>query len=97
MELISQKIIAQHQNKREVKHSEVGETGNEAVTVMWRKHFAELLNASKTCEISNFLKQNLISHGNFEGIDELMCNSFKIKYLLRKLPMDRAADKDGIQ
>jgi len=31
-----------------------------------------------------------------EGIDELMCNSFKIKSLLHKLPLNRAAGKDGI-
>jgi len=41
-------------------------------------------------------KQYIFSHGNFEGIDELMCNSFKIKSLLYKLPLDRAASKDGI-
>jgi len=35
-------------------------------------------------------------HGNSEGIDELMCNSFKIKSLLHKLPLDRAGGKDGI-
>ena len=73
-----------------------GETGNEEVTVMWRKHFAALLNSSKDCEIGNYVKQNIISHGNFEGIDELMCNSFKIKSLLHILPLDRAAGKDGI-
>jgi len=33
---------------------------------------------------------------NFEGVDELMCNSFKIKSLLHKLPLNRAAGKDGI-
>jgi len=38
----------------------------------------------------------MISRGNFEGIDELMCNSFKIKSLLHKLPLDRAAGEDGI-
>ena len=36
------------------------------------------------------------SHSNFEGVDELMCNSFKIKSLLHKLPLNRAAGKDGI-
>jgi len=29
-------------------------------------------------------------------MDELMCNSFKIKSLPYKLPIDRAAGKDGI-
>jgi len=73
-----------------------GETGNKAVTDMGRKHFSALLNSSKNCGIGNFVHQNLISHGNFEGIVELMCNSFKIKSLLHKLPLDRAAGKDGI-
>jgi len=70
-----------------------GETGNNAVTVMWRKHFSALLNSSKHCEIGNFVHQNIISHGNFEEIDELMCNSFKIKSLIHKLPLNRAAGK----
>jgi len=35
--------------------------------------------------------QNISSHSNFEGIDELMCNSFKIKSLLHELPLNRAA------
>jgi len=73
-----------------------GETGNQAVTVMWRKHFSALLNSSKNCEIGNFVHQNIISCSNFEGIDELMCNSFKIKSLLHKLPLNRAAGEDGI-
>ena len=73
-----------------------GETGNEVVTVMWRKHFAALLNSSKNCEIGNYVKQNIISHGNFEGINELMRNSFKTKSLLHKISLDRAARKDGI-
>jgi len=42
------------------------------------------------------MKQYIFSHGNFEGIDELMCNSFKIRSLIYKLPLDRAAGKDGI-
>ena len=50
----------------------------------------------KNCEIGNFVQQNITSHGNFEGIDELMCNSFKIKSLLHKLPLNRAVGKDGI-
>jgi len=54
-----------------------GETGNEAVIVMWRKRFSAFLNSSKNCEIGNFVKQNIISHGNFEGIDELMCNTLQ--------------------
>ena len=54
-----------------------GETGNKAVTVMSRKHFSALLNSSKNCPIGNFVHQNINSHSNFEGIDELMCNSFK--------------------
>jgi len=63
---------------------------------MWRKHFSALLNSSKNCGIGNFVHQNIISHGNFEGIDELMCNSFKIKSLLHKLPLNGAAGKDDI-
>ena len=63
---------------------------------MWRKHFSALLNSSNNCGIGNFVHQNVISHDNFEGIDELMCNSFKIKSLLHKLPLNRAAGKDGI-
>jgi len=73
-----------------------GETRNKAVTVMWRKHFSALLNSSKNCEIANFVQQNITSHGNFEGIDELMCNSFKIKSLLHKLLLNHAAGKDVI-
>jgi len=42
------------------------------------------------------MKQYIFSHGNFERIDELMCNSFKIKSLLYILPLDRAAGKDSI-
>jgi len=38
----------------------------------------------------------LASKGIDEGIDELMCNSFKIKSLLYKLPLNRAAGKDGV-
>ena len=38
----------------------------------------------------------MFSHGNFEGIDEFMCNSFKIKSLIYKLPLHRAAGKYGI-
>ena len=63
---------------------------------MWRKYFSALLNSSKNCGIGNFVNQNIISHSNFEGIDELMCNSFKIKSLLHKQPLNRAAGKDGI-
>ena len=63
---------------------------------MWRKHFSALLNSSKNCGIGNFVHENIISHSNFEGIDELMCNSFKIKSLLHKLPLNRTAGKDGI-
>jgi len=72
------------------------ETGNKAVIVMWRKHFSALLNSSKNCGIGNFVHQNIIAHGHFEGIDELMCNSFKIKSLLHKLRLNHAAGKDGI-
>jgi len=36
-----------------------GETGNKAVTTMWRKHFSALLNSSKNCEIGNFVHQNI--------------------------------------
>jgi len=81
MKQISQKFW---QNIRKSKKSwppfTVG--GNEAVTVMWRKHLVALLNSSKICEIGNYVKQNMISHGNFKGIDELKCNCFKIKSLL---------------
>ena len=55
-----------------------------------------LLNSSRNCEIGTFVHQNIISHVNFEGIDELMCNSFKIKSLLHKLPLNCAAGKDVI-
>jgi len=60
-----------------------GETGNKAVTVMWRKHFSALLNSSKNCGIGNFVQQYIISHG-------------KIKSLLHKLPLNRSSGKDGI-
>ena len=73
-----------------------GETGNKAVTVMRRKHFSALLNSSKNCEIDNFVHQNINSHGSFEEIEELMCNSFKVKALLHKQPLNRAAGKNGI-
>jgi len=63
---------------------------------MWRKHFSALLNSSTNCGIGNFVQQYISSHSYFEGIDELMCNSFKIKSLLHKLPLNRAAGKDGI-
>jgi len=42
------------------------------------------------------MKQYIFTHGNFEGIDELMCNSLKIKSLIYKLPLDHAVGKDGI-
>jgi len=42
------------------------------------------------------VKQNINSHGNFVGIDELMCNSFKIKSMLHKLPLDGVAGKGDI-
>jgi len=41
-----------------------GETGNKAVTVMWRKHFSTLLNSSKNYGIGNFVHQNISSHSN---------------------------------
>jgi len=59
-------------------------------------HFAALLNSSKNCEMGNFVKQNITSCGNSEGIDDLTCNSYKIKSLLHKLPLDHKAGKDGI-
>jgi len=38
-------------SKKSCLQSTVGsKTGNEAVTVMWRKHFAALLNSRKNCE-----------------------------------------------
>jgi len=33
-------------------------------------------------EIGNLLKQNINSNGSFEGIDDLICNSYNIKPLL---------------
>jgi len=42
-----------------------GETGNKAVTFMWKKHFAAYLNSSKKCEIGKLLKQNINSHSKF--------------------------------
>ena len=42
------------------------------------------------------MHKNINTHSNFEGFDELMCNSFKIKSLLHKLPLNHAAGKDGI-
>jgi len=45
---------------------------------------------------SVILWKSINSRGNFEGIDDLMCNSYKIKSLLHGLPLDRAAGKDGI-
>jgi len=39
------------------------------------------------------MKQYIFSLGNFEGIDELMCNRFKIKSLIYKPPFDCAAGK----
>jgi len=49
MEQISQKILAEHQKKQEIMAPSTmgGETGNKAVTVMWRKHFSALLNSKK--------------------------------------------------
>jgi len=32
------------------------------------------------------MKQNINSHENFEGIEVLICNRYKIKFLLHKLP-----------
>ena len=61
-----------------------------------RRFYLWLLNSWKNCEIGNFVQQNIISHGNFEWIDELMCNSFKIKSMLHKLLLNRAVGKDGI-
>jgi len=39
------------------------------------------------------VKQHTNSHDNFEGIDDLMCNSYKIISLLHKLPLNGAAAK----
>jgi len=44
----------------------------------------------------HFVKQNINVHENFEGIDDLMCLSYKIQSLLDKLPLNRAADTYGI-
>jgi len=59
---------------------------------MWKNmenHFAAFLNSSKNCESGKFVKQNINSHGNYEGIDDFMCNSFKIKSLPPKPALDR--------
>ena len=72
-------------------------TGNEAGSHYHvETHFAALLNSSKNCEMGNFVKQNITSCGNSEEIDDLTCNSYKIKSLLHKLPLDHKAGKDGI-
>ena len=47
---------------------------------------------TKNCEIGNFVKKK--SH--IVILKGLMCNTFKIKSLLHKLTLDRAAGKDGI-
>ena len=54
------------------------------------------LSSSQNCEIGSFVKQNTNSQENFEGINALMCNSYKIKSLLHKLPLNHAAGKHGI-
>jgi len=74
------------------------ETVYEAVTAMWEYHCAALLNSPKNCEIGNLVKQNINSHGNFGRIDDLLriCNSYKIKSLLHKIPLDHVAGNDGI-
>ena len=61
----------------------------------WKNHTAALLNSSKNCELRNFVKPKINSQENCEGIDDLMCKSYKIKSLLHKLPLNRAAGKDG--
>jgi len=65
-------------------------------SLKWKKHFSAFLNSSKTCEIGNYVKANVNSRGHYGGVDKLIFNSFKIKSLLHKLPLDRAAGKDGI-
>jgi len=42
------------------------------------------------------VKHNIDSHGNFDGINDLICNSYKIKSVLHELPLDHAAGKDGM-
>ena len=73
-----------------------GETGNEAVTDMWKNYFSALLNSSKNCGIGNFVKQNINSRDNFEGIGDLTCNNYKNKSLTHNLPLNRSGGKDGI-
>ena len=50
----------------------------------------------KFLKLVYFVKQNINSHGNFERIDDWMCNSYKIKYLLHKLILERATGRGGI-
>jgi len=50
----------------------------------------------KKCAVGNFVKQNINSHENYEGIDNFICNSYKIKSLLHKLPVNRVAGKGNI-
>ena len=73
-----------------------GTTGNEAVAEMRKNHSAALMNSSKKCTIDIFVKQNINWHENFEGIDGLMCYSYKMKSLFHKLPLNRATGKHGI-
>jgi len=41
-----------------------GETRNEAVSVMWKKH-CDIAKHIKKSDIGNFVKQNIKSHNNF--------------------------------
>jgi len=95
MEQISQNILAEHQKKQEIMASIYSGRCN-------RKSSSHCHVEKTLFSIAELIKklwnwhQNIISHGNFEGIYELMCNSFKITSLLHKLPLNRAAGKDGI-
>jgi len=61
-------------------------TGNETVTEMWENHFVALLDSTKNYETGNFVKQNINSQDSFESTGDFMCNSYKIKSLLPRLP-----------
>jgi len=97
MEQISQNILEEHQKNQEIMVSIYIER--------WNKKWSSHSHLEKTlCDMAELIKklwnwqfcETKISHGIFEGIDELVCNSFKIKSLLHKLPLDHAAGTDGI-
>ena len=43
-----------------------------------------------------FVKQNINSYENFEGVHDLMCSSYTVKSILLKLPSNRAVGRDRI-